>query len=84
MPVSPSTPDGWCLVFILTSPHQMDAASKDPRVQVYRSSFATITDETVNAYQAQGAELGMSLGELLDTLSGVEPNFAITSLLNAS
>src|ERR1700731_1920619 len=83
MPTAPAAPGGWCLVFMLTSPQQMDAAGKDPRVQVYRSSFATITPETVTTYAEQGATAGMSLGELLDALSGVEPNFGTTSLLNA-
>src|SRR6476619_7945395 len=82
MPSRPSDIADWCLVLILTSSHQMDAATQDPRVQVYRTSFATITDETVATYASQGAEPGMSLGELLDVLSAENANFGLTDLHN--
>jgi hypothetical protein len=80
VPVHPPN-DGWALCLMLTAPHQMDAASKDPRVQPYRSSFSTITPETVEAYAAQGAVAGMWLGELLDTLSIYDPNYMTTQLM---
>jgi hypothetical protein len=82
MPAQPPTIDDWCLVLILTSSHQMDAATQDTRVQVYRSSFATITDETVTTYASQGATAGMSLGELLDVLSAENANYGMTDLHN--
>lgn len=81
MTVPPMDISGWCLVMMLTSAHQMDAAAQDPRVQVYRTSFATITDETVTAYADQGAEPGMQLGELLDVLSQNNASYSMTDLL---
>jgi hypothetical protein len=82
MPAQPPTINDWCLALILTSAHQMDAATQDPRVQVYRTPFAQITDETVTTYASQGAEPGMSLGELLDVLSAENSNYGMTDLHN--
>lgn len=74
-PQHPIAPETWALVKCDSTPAQMNAAEQDPRVQPYRSLWDTITPETVTAYTSVGAAAGMTLGQLLQLLSKVDPGY---------
>jgi hypothetical protein len=79
-PVFPTTEGGWALVQVLCDSNQIAAAAQDNRVIVCPLLYdpsplpQTITD----AYAAQGATPGMSIGALISKLASTEPVYAIT------
>jgi len=68
--------NGWALVLCECGAHHIEAASMDPRVEVYRTVWDEITPQTVTAYEAQGAKPGMMLCQLLSLLAKWEPGFS--------
>lgn len=67
--------DDWHLCFVRAGAHQLEAAKADPRIQVFKTHFSKITPEVVQTYARYGAADGMTLGELLETISEHEPLF---------
>lgn len=80
-PQIPEAPDTWALVLMLASVHQVEAASKDPRVKVCPFNFdpSPVPDLVVAAHAKHGAKSGMSMGALLAQLASVEPMYAHSS-----
>ena len=74
-PQNPTDPNGWALVRCDSSAQQIEAASQDPRVRPYRTSWDIVGAETVTAYQGVGATQGMLLGQLLRLLASLDPGY---------
>jgi hypothetical protein len=77
-PTLPADEDGWALVQMLASPHQIDAAAQDPRVIVCPLVFdpSPLPKQVTDAYASWGASEGMSLAALIAKLAATEPLFA--------
>lgn len=74
--------DDWHLCLVFAAAHQLEAAAQDPRVQVFRSHFSKITPEAAATYARYGAVPGMTLGEMIDTISEHEPLFLADCMLS--
>lgn len=77
LPLAEEGEDGWALVLMMTTPHQLDAAKPDPRVQVLSQVYdpTPLPAAVIACYAKWGATPGMNLGALLAKLEETEPMY---------
>lgn len=77
VPSYPPDEDGWGLVQMLTTPHQIQAAVPDPRVIIMPQMYdaTPLPQAVIGTYAKWGATAGMSFGTLLAKLEETEPTF---------
>lgn len=76
--ISPNSPDAtWELVLIVTTPQQLEAAKKDPRVVVCGKLYSKPPAQLLQAYAKwlDPTETYQFLGQVLDKLAETEPMF---------
>lgn len=68
---------GWCLAHIVTTPQQLEAAKKDPRVVVCGKHHAKPPAKLLEVYAAwlDPNEAYRCVGEVLEKLAETEPMF---------
>jgi hypothetical protein len=78
-PILPTVDGGWALCQVNSGSHQLEAAAQDPRVIVLPLLFdpAPVSQTVIDAYSAQGAIAGMSMGALISKLAELEPCFGV-------
>lgn len=79
-PIFPAAEGDWALCQVLCDANQLAAAAQDPRVIVCPLLYdpAPLPQQITDAYAAQGATTGMSIGALIATLAATEPVYGIT------
>jgi hypothetical protein len=78
-PRYPDTDEGFALVQLSADLHQLEAAKSDDWVVVIPNMYSPLPQQVVDAYSGIGATDGMTLAQLLDVLTAIEPLFGISS-----